>query len=204
MQQSTQIDFQIARVVAQRFFGRPLAQSAGLKMMEQPLAKISQQPLEPPADGGLVHMKYAGELGQGLAIEKIGGEQEALFPGKSLQRVGDRASQVSEFRCNRHGSRWRGRRVEGIEWRLTIGPPVMIHMALSERGAQPAEERTAPGVGSEGRAMLSFDLAQAVELGVERVGKIMAYGGGAGDGNGSLGKGSTIEIKEALPGELAA
>ncbi len=173
-------------------------------MMEQPFAKISKQPPEPPADGGLVNMKYPRELGEGLAIEKIGGEQEALFPGKSLQRTGDRAGQVSEFRCNRHGSRWRRGRVECIEWRLTIGPPVMIHMALSQRGAQPAEQRTAPGVGSEGRAALSFDLAQAVELRVERVGKIMAYGAGTGDGNGGLGKESTIEIKEALPGELAA
>ena len=71
MQQSTQIDFQIAGVVAQRFFGRPLAQSAGLKMMEQPLAEISKQPPEPPADGGFMHMKYAGELGEGLPIKKI-------------------------------------------------------------------------------------------------------------------------------------
>jgi hypothetical protein len=105
LQQSTQIDFQIARVVAQRFFGRPLAQSASLKMMQQPLAKISKEPPEPPADGGLVNMKYARELGEGLAIEEIGGEQEAFLPGKSLQRAGDRAGQVSEFRCNRHRSR---------------------------------------------------------------------------------------------------
>ncbi len=53
MQQSAQIDFQVARVVAQRFFGRPLAQSSGLKLMEQPLAQIREQPPEPPADGGL-------------------------------------------------------------------------------------------------------------------------------------------------------
>ncbi len=32
----------------------------------------------------------------------------------------------------------------------------------------------------------------------------MAHSAGAGDGNGGLGKGSTIEIKEALPGDLAA
>jgi hypothetical protein len=174
LQQSTQIDFQIARVVAQRFFGRPLAQSAQLKLLEQSFAQITEQPLEAPADGGFVNMKDAAYLGEGLPIKKIRAEQKALFRGKTLQRACNSAGQVSEFRWNRHGIRCRRGRVESIEWRLAVRPPVMIHMTLGKRGAKPAEKRTAPGVGSERRAALSFDLAQAVELRVERVGKIVA------------------------------
>ena len=154
MQQSTQIDFQIARVVAQRFFGGPFAQSAGLKMMEQSLAQIRKQPLEPPANGGFVDMEDAGDLGEGLAIEEIGGEQVALFRGKALERTGNGAGQVSEFRRRRRGIQWRRGSVESIEWRLAVRSPVMIDMTLGKRGAKPAEKRTAPGVGSEGRAAL--------------------------------------------------
>jgi hypothetical protein len=139
LQQSTQIDFQIARVIAQGFFGGPFAQSAGLKMMEQSLAQIGKQPLEPPADGSFVDMKDAGNLGEGLAIEEIGGEQVALFRGKTFQRAGNGAGQAREFRCHRCGLRLRRGSVESIEWRFAVRSPVMIDMTLGKSGAKPAE-----------------------------------------------------------------
>jgi hypothetical protein len=76
LQQSSQIDFQIARIIAQRFFSRPLAQSARLKLLEQLLPQISEQPLEPPADRGLVNMKNPGYLGERLPIKKTRAERE--------------------------------------------------------------------------------------------------------------------------------
>jgi hypothetical protein len=139
LQQSTQIDLQIARVVAQCFFGGPLAQSAGLKMMEQSFAEIDEQPLEPPADGGFVDMEDAGDLGEGLPIEEIRGEQVALFRGKALKRAGNSSGQAYEFCCNRSGLRLRRGSVESIEWRLAVRSPVMIDMTLGERRAKPAE-----------------------------------------------------------------
>jgi hypothetical protein len=135
LQQSTQIDFEVARVVAQCLLGGSLAQSAGLKMMQQSFAEIAKQPLEPPADGGFVDLKDTGDLRQGLAIQEIGAKQEALFRGKPLQRAGESAAQLREFRCNRWGLRSRRSRVERIEWRLTVRPPVMIDMTLGKRGA---------------------------------------------------------------------
>ncbi len=143
-------------------------------MMEQSLAQIREQPLKPAANGGFVNMKHAGDLGEGLAIEEIRGEQVALFRGKALERAGNGAGQVSELCRRRCWLQWRRRSVESIEWRLAMRSPVMIDMTLGKRGAQPAEKRTAPGVGSEGRAALAFYLAQPVELRVERVGKIVA------------------------------
>src|ERR1700733_16128382 len=109
-------------------------------------------------------MKDAGNLREGLGIKKIRAEQEALFRGKTLQRAGNGTGQVSEFRCNRGGPWWKRGSIERIERRLAVRSPVMIHMALGERGAKPAKKRTTPGVRSEGRAALSFDLAQAVEF----------------------------------------
>jgi hypothetical protein len=81
---------------------------------------------------------------------------------------------------------------------------VVIYVALGQSSTKPAKERSATGVGGQGRATLTVDLTKAVELGVKGVGKIMSEGSGAGNGDRSLGERSTVEAKEALPGNLAA
>lgn len=81
---------------------------------------------------------------------------------------------------------------------------MVVDVALGECGAEPAEERAAAGVGGEWRAALTVALGEAVELGVERVGEIVAERGGAGNGNSGLGEWTAVALEEALPGGLAA
>jgi hypothetical protein len=108
-------------------------------MVEQPLAQIRKQALEAPADCGFVDVEDAADLGEGLAIEEIGGEQVAFFRGKTLERNGSGSGQAGEFCGNGCGLGLRRGRIESIERRLAVRSPVMINMTLGKRGAKPAE-----------------------------------------------------------------
>ena len=135
-----QVYFDVARIGAESFFRSSLAEAAGLEVVEELFAEIGDETLEPPADGGFVNVKDAGDLEQGLAIKEIGGEQKAVFRRESLEGFGDGMGQVNQF-----GGDWRGgncwcRSVEGVERRLTVGAAMMIYVALGEGGSKPAEE----------------------------------------------------------------
>jgi hypothetical protein len=81
---------------------------------------------------------------------------------------------------------------------------VVIYVALSQSGAEPAKKRSATGVGGQGRATLAVNLTKAVEPGVKGVGKVVSEGSGTGNGDRGLCERSTVKAKEALPGDLAA
>jgi hypothetical protein len=84
-------------------------------MVEQSLAQIRKQALEPPADRSLVHAEDAANLSERLAIEEIGGEQVAFFRGKTLKRNRDGASQAREFCGNGYRDGLRRGSIESIE-----------------------------------------------------------------------------------------
>jgi hypothetical protein len=80
----------------------------------------------------------------------------------------------------------------------------MVDVALGNGCAKPSEQGTAAGVGGEWRPALTAWSGQPEELGVERVGEVVAERGGSGDGNSGLGERYAVEIEETLPGGLAA
>ena len=85
-----------------------------------------------------------------------------------------------------------------------MGAAVMVDVTLGEGSAEPAEQGTAAGVGCERRPALAAWSGQAEELGVERVGKVLAECGRVGDGDCGLGERRAIETEEALPCRFAA
>ena len=154
--------------------------------------------------GGFVHVEDAGNLEKRMAVEEVGGEEEAIFRGKVLQGAGYGVGKVSEFGGDGRRVRLGRWAVEGVERRLAVGAAVVIDVALGECGAQPAEQRAAAGVRGQRGLAHAVDLAQAVQFRVERFGKVVAKRGRAGDGDGGLGEGSTIEPEEALPCDFPA
>jgi hypothetical protein len=85
-------------------------------------------------------VKDAPDLSKGLTVEKICGEQVAVFCSKLLESEGDRMRETSEFRWNRQRVRLRRGSVESIERRLAVRSSVMIDMTLGERSAKPTEK----------------------------------------------------------------
>jgi len=199
LQQRAQVYFKIARIGAESFFSGAPAEAAGLEVVQELFAQIGDQALEPAADGGFMHVEDAGNLEKRLAIEEVGGEEEAVFRRKGLEHAGNGVGKVREFGGDGRRVRLTGWAVEGVEWGLAVGAAVVIDVPLRERGAQPAEQRAAAGVRSQRRLAPAVDLAQAVQFRVERFGKIVAQRGRAGDRDCGLGEGSTIEAEEALP-----
>ena len=59
--------------------------------------RIGDQALEPAADGGFMHVEDAGNLEKRLAIEEVGGEEEAVFRRKGLEHAGNGVGKVREF-----------------------------------------------------------------------------------------------------------
>ena len=74
MQQSTQVYFDVAWIVAEGFFSSSLAETARLKVVKELLPEIRYKTLEPSADRGFVNMEKARDMEQGLPIEEVSGE----------------------------------------------------------------------------------------------------------------------------------
>ncbi len=83
-----------------------------------------------------------------------------------------------------------------------MGAPVLVDKALGERGSQPADQRTAPGIGIERAAPFALADGQPVELRVETVGEFAAQAFVAGDGHAGAEKRLPVKGNESLPGAL--
>ncbi len=94
LQQTSKVYFNIARISAKRLFSGSFAEAAGLKIVQQLLSQIGDQPFQPAADSSFVNMKDARDLQQSLSIKKIRREQEAIFGRESLKRLCDGMSEV--------------------------------------------------------------------------------------------------------------
>ena len=80
----------------------------------------------------------------------------------------------------------------------------MVDVALGNGREKPSEQGTAAGVGSEWRPALAAWGRKPEELGVERVGEVVAQRGGSSNCNSGLGERYAVETEETLPGGLAA
>jgi len=91
-----------------------------------------------------------------------------------------------------------------FERSFTIGAAVMVDVALGQGGAKPAHKGTSTGVRGKWRPPLAAGGGQTEQLGVERVGEVVAKRGRSGDGNGGLCERHAVETEETLPGGIAA
>ena len=116
LQQRAQVyfDSDVARVGAEHFFSGAPAEAAGLEVVQELLAQIGDQALEPAADGGFMHVEDAGNLEKGMAVKEVGGEEEAILGGKALQGAGDGVGKVSKFGGDGRRVRLAGWAVEGV------------------------------------------------------------------------------------------
>jgi hypothetical protein len=174
LQQSSQVYFDVTGIGAQSLFGGPLAQTARLQVVKKLLAKIGNESLKPPADGGFMNMKDTCNLEKSLAIEEVGGEEKAIFGSEILK-----GSRYGVGERNEFGREWRDRScgcgdVERVQRSLAMSATVVIDVTLRECGAEPAKERAATGVRGQRGPALAIHLTESVELGVERVRKIVA------------------------------
>jgi hypothetical protein len=204
LQQRSQVYFDVAWIGAKSLFGGPLAEAARLQVVKKLFAEIGDEALKPPADSGFVNMKDTCDLGEGLAIKKVGGEEKAVLRGETLESSRYGVSETSEFGGEWSDGSCRRGDVQGAQRSLAMSATVMVDVPLRERGAKPAKERAATGVGGQRGAALAIDLTESVELGVKRVRKIMAESGGAGDSDGGLSKRNAVEAHKALPGDLTS
>jgi len=102
----------------------------------------------------------AGNLEKRLAIEEVGGEEEAVFRRKAWSTRAMAWVRCASSAGTGEGSGSRAG-CRGVEWGLAVGAAVVIDVPLRERGAQPAEQRAAAGVRSQRRLAHAVDLAQA-------------------------------------------
>jgi hypothetical protein len=140
LQQAAQVYFNVARIAAEGFFCGSLAETARLKIVEELFLKVGDEALQPPADRCFVNVENARNLQQGLAIEKVRGEQEAIFWRKSLQGSLDGATKLCKFCRHRRSGRCGCRNVEGVERSLAVNTTMVIDVALRESGTEPAKK----------------------------------------------------------------
>ena len=181
-----------------------LLSPSGPKLPQQMFTQVGGQPLDSATDGRLMHMQRPGNLQQGLTIEKVGREQEAVLRLESVQSLLDRFGEMLHFgRCrlrflNSHG------RIQRVERSLAPRAAMVIDMPLRKRGAKPAKKRASARVGRQRRpALLSFSRPKAIKLGIERVGKFMSQRGRSRHSGRRLVERCAIKIHKALPRHLA-
>jgi len=179
LQQSSQVEGEIAGIGKHGFFGGAAAEAVGLELFEELLVDVGGEAPEFAADGGFVDAEQAGNFKQRVLVEEVGGEQEAVFGRQLRENLLERAGEASKLRgfggdfCCCDG----GGLIAGFsfgERRLAPGSAVVVDVALGERGAKPAHERAAAGVTGEWGAALAGALGEAEELGVEGVGEVFA------------------------------
>ena len=181
MQQSSQVEGEVAGIGEHGFFGGAAAEAGGLKLFEELFVDVRSEALELAADGGLRDAQQAGDFEQRVLVEEIGGEQEAVFGWKLREDLLEGVGKPSEFGGLSGGSGCGGGGfVAGFrfrEWGFAPGAAMVVNVALGERGAEPAHERAAAGVAGQRRAAFAGALGEAEELGVERVGEVFAERG---------------------------
>ena len=126
------------------------------------------------AHSGLVHAEHAPDLKQSLLVKIIRRQKIALFGVTVCDRLLNRPLQQRKLARRRLRRRIGSRRVIFIEWLLAARAPVVVHVALGERGAQPAHQRAAAAVGEQRATPLAVAQVEAVKLGVELIGQIAA------------------------------
>ncbi len=179
MQQSSQVEGEIAGIGEHGFFGAATAEAAGLELFEEPLVDIGGEALEFAADGGFVDAEQAGNFKQRVLVEEVGGEQEAVFGRQLRENLLERVGEASKLRgfggdfccCDGDGL------IAGFsfgERRFAPGSAVVVDVALRERSAKPAHERASAGVARERRAAFPGALGETEELGVEGVGEVFS------------------------------
>jgi hypothetical protein len=65
--------------------------------VQESLAEIGNETLEPPADGGFVDVKDACDLKKCLAIKEVGGEQKTVVGRQGCEGSTDSMGDASEF-----------------------------------------------------------------------------------------------------------
>jgi hypothetical protein len=71
LQQSTQVYFDVAWIVAESFLSGSLAETSRLKVVKELLTEIGDEALKPSADRGFVNMEKARDMEKGLPIEEV-------------------------------------------------------------------------------------------------------------------------------------
>ena len=99
LQQIWEIDGEIARVSAKGFFGGTFAEAPGLQGFEKAFTEVDGEAFEFAAYRSLVHTQKLSDLMKGAVVQKVGGEQKAVFRRECLERVLDRGLEF--VRCDR-------------------------------------------------------------------------------------------------------
>jgi hypothetical protein len=177
LQQGAQVYFEVARIGAQRFLGRSLAEAAGLEIAQELLAEVGGKALEFATDGGFVDVEETRDLQQRLPVEEVGTEEETVFGCESFESAMNGVGEVSEVggeRCGRCGGCGS---VQVVKRSFAVGAAVVVDVALREGDAEPAEQRAPAGIGGERGVAAAASLGEAEELGVQGVGEIVTEGG---------------------------
>jgi hypothetical protein len=97
LQQSSQVEGEVAGIGEHGFFGGAAAEAGGLELFEELFVDVRSEALELAADGGLMHAEQAGDFEQGVLVEEVGGEQEAVFGRELGEDLLERVGELSEF-----------------------------------------------------------------------------------------------------------
>jgi len=74
-----------------------------LELFEELLLEVGGEGFELAADGGFVDVEEASYLLEGLLVEEVGGEEEAVFGRKRAKGLADGVGELGEFFCLRRG-----------------------------------------------------------------------------------------------------
>ena len=97
MQDCSQVEGQISGVGDEGFFGGSFAQAVGLELFEELFLEVGGEGFELAADGGFVDLEEAGDLLEGLLVEEVGGEEEAIFWREGAEGLADGVGEVGDF-----------------------------------------------------------------------------------------------------------
>ena len=150
MQQGAQVYFNVAGIGPQRFLRRAPAEPVQSQVAQKLDTQLGGQALETAADGRLMHAEQAADLEDRPVIEVVAGEQEPLFRRKPAQRNGYRLRQPRQRIWLGRGRGFRRGRFNCLQGAFAARPAQVVHVALGERRAQPAQKRSTAGVGSQG------------------------------------------------------
>ncbi len=145
MQQHTEVYFNVPGVGAQGFLRGRLAKATGDEIADELFVEIAGEAFQPSANGGFVNGQSLRNLEESLAVEKVGGEQKAVFRSYASEGAGNGRRELGQFGGDRSGGR-RRRAVDTVEGCFAIGAAVVVSRSLDEGGAEPREKRAAAGV----------------------------------------------------------
>src|ERR1035437_979121 len=198
------MDVEIARIGSQRLLRGAATEAGSLKVAENLLSDAVDGAMELSAHGGLMHAEQESDFGKGTAIDIVGGQEKTRVGFLATQRRFNCSAQKLHLGGRLSGRGIGGRRVKFFDWFFAAGAGEVVHMALGQRGAEPADQRATAAVGLERATALSVACVEPVELRVELTGQVAAHRVAAGDSDCGPDQRLFIDTDKALPGPLVA